>query len=205
MVPIAFAPRRFNMASSVNPMIQNSWMHTLVIFGEILQLLYCHNVTYQRLNITHQGISPVQITCTDRQTRSSIEYVFLCEQDSMCVALYKEWQNDGKRAHGICTCYTQPKGIPLYPAAQTKHSFFSIHSQPGRSILHVVQNHKCTFRNAMVRVKCDPRFRQSNICCTSTQGVYPLSLRIPNKCAKYWNVSSHHWHVPRTLLDMFII
>ena len=122
------------MASPLSPMIQNLCMWILVIFGEILQLLHCHKVTYQRLNITHRGISHVKITCAERQTRSSIEDVILCEQEPVCVALYKKWQNDGKRGHGICTCYTQPEGIPMFPAVQKEHLFFSISRQPSRSI-----------------------------------------------------------------------
>ena len=61
-------------------------MWILVIFGEILQLLHCHKVTYQRLNITHRGISHVKIKCAERQTRSSIEDVILCEQETVRVA-----------------------------------------------------------------------------------------------------------------------
>ena len=130
---------RFNLlspVSSINLATLNVLMGTVLIFLYLLQNFCCRGIKYYRLNTTRNGLSQIAVTCTDRYTRSPVADVILCEQETLCVALYKEWSPDGTKVHRTCTC-VMGLGVTTGYVNQTRNLFTAVHknnSNPGRIV-----------------------------------------------------------------------
>ena len=76
--------------------------------------------------ITNHGISHIPLTCSYRYTKSPVEDVIICYQETRCIALYKKWEADGTRVHQTCSCAIHP-GNSTLSVVETKHIFMCIH------------------------------------------------------------------------------